>query len=120
MDAVVLDGELNLVAQSETEFELLISEGGEAETITFDGDLDLIVNFDAEFELLIPESGEVGIVTTLREGYPEYTGETVITPSLERQTLATNMTTVRTDIIIEPIPSNYGLITWNGTTLTVS
>lgn len=90
------------------------------DTVVLDGDLNLIVNFDAEFDLLIPEGGEVGVITTLREGYPEYTGETVITPSLERQTLATNMTTVRTDIIIEPIPSNYGLITWNGSTLTVS
>lgn len=120
MEAVVLDGELNLIAQSETGFELLISEGGEAEVITLDGDLNLDVHSDAEFELLIPESGEVGVITTLREGYPEYTGSTVVTPSRERQTLATAMKAVLSDIIIEPVPHNYGLISWDGSTLTVS
>ncbi len=51
---------------------------------------------------------------------PQYTGPTVITPTSSEQVLATSDKTILTDIIIEPIPSNYGLITWNGSTLTVS
>lgn len=49
-----------------------------------------------------------------------YDGETTVTPSAEVQTLRTGGTVLLTDIIVNPIPSNYGLITWNGATLTVS
>lgn len=49
-----------------------------------------------------------------------YAGETTVTPSAETQTLRTGGTVLLEDIIINPIPSNYGLITWNGATLTVS
>ena len=53
--------------------------------------------------------------------FPEqYDGPTTITPGPEAQTLATAELVVPADIIIEPIPSNYGLITWDGATLTVS
>lgn len=51
---------------------------------------------------------------------PEYHGAVTVTPSNERQTLTTHDLYVVDDIIIEPIPDNYGLITWNGSTLTVS
>lgn len=49
-----------------------------------------------------------------------YTGEYTITPTTETQTLATANKTLTRDIVINPIPSNYGLITWNGSTLMVS
>ena len=51
---------------------------------------------------------------------PHYSGEYEITPTAEQQTIAINGMVADADIIIDPIPSNYGLITWNGTTLTVS
>lgn len=51
---------------------------------------------------------------------PQYTGPTVITPTTSEQVLQTADKAILTDIIIEPIPSNYGLITWDGSTLTVS
>ena len=54
------------------------------------------------------------------ESVPKYDGETNITPTTEQQILATSGKAVLRDIIIDPIPSNYGLITWNGSTLTVS
>lgn len=51
---------------------------------------------------------------------PAFPGPYVVTPSSEAQTLETaNMTTTE-NIIINPVPSNYGLITWNGSFLTVS
>lgn len=51
---------------------------------------------------------------------PDYTGATIITPSRSAQTLYTSGKAVNSNITINPIPSNYGLITWNGATLTVS
>ena len=49
-----------------------------------------------------------------------YTGDTDITPSDTVRTLLTNGKMLLADITIEPIPSNYGRITWNGSVLTVS
>lgn len=49
-----------------------------------------------------------------------YTGDYEVTPSSETQTLSTNGLFMQADVIINPIPSNYGLITWDGSTLTVS
>lgn len=62
---------------------------------------------------------EVGIVTA-SGGYPDYVGPYTITPSQSAQTLSTADKHTTADIIINPIPNNYGLITWNGSTLTVS
>ena len=76
---------------------------------------------DGELSLNIPMDGEVGTVTKVVEhDLPTYTGETVITPSTTEQVLATAQKVVTRNIVINPIPSNYGLITWNGSTLTVS
>ena len=53
--------------------------------------------------------------------YPEaYTGETTVTPTRETQTLQTEGLMVMSNIIVNPIPSNYGLVTYNGSILTVS
>ena len=79
------------------------------------------VVLDGELSLNIPMDGEVGTVTKVVEhDLPVYTGETVITPSTTEQVLATAEKVVTRNIVINPIPSNYGLITWNGSTLTVS
>ena len=51
---------------------------------------------------------------------PSYEGEYEVTPSEETQTLATDSLYMRGNITINPIPNNYGLITWNGSTLMVS
>ena len=52
--------------------------------------------------------------------YSVYTGVTEVTPSASTQTLSTAGLVVQSDITVNPIPSNYGLITWNGSFLTVS
>lgn len=51
---------------------------------------------------------------------PEYGGPYEVTPAAEAQSLETADTVLTDHIIIHPIPSNYGLISWNGSTLTVS
>lgn len=51
---------------------------------------------------------------------PSYEGDYEFTPTSETQTVAIEGLMARQDIVINPIPSNYGLITWNGSTITVS
>ena len=59
-------------------------------------------------------------VIVIHEGEVPYTGRYTFTPSEETQTVSIQGKTASRDIIINPIPNNYGLITWNGAILTVS
>lgn len=53
--------------------------------------------------------------------YPEsYKGSYNIVPSLHRQIVKVKGLYATEDIIVEKIPDNYGLITWNGSFLKVS
>ena len=82
-------------------------------------------HFDVTF------SEEAPFVCTLDEGSDfdvdfgaavekEYRGTYSVTPSAEQQTLATANRVLTQNVVIEAIPNNYGLITWNGAELTVS
>ena len=51
---------------------------------------------------------------------PVYAGAYEIAPTAEQQTIPVHGFRFEQDLIIDPIPSNYGLITWDGVTLTVS
>lgn len=55
-----------------------------------------------------------------RIGGQAYAGPYTVTPTTSTQTLTTSGKTMNQDVVVDPIPSNYGLITWNGSTLTVS
>ena len=59
------------------------------------------------------------IIREIVGGEP-YEGSYTVTPTSGTQTLPTNGKLLARDLTINPIPSNYGLITWNGSTLTVS
>ena len=70
-----------------------------------------------------PAQADVSTSTQITRDLVErnpYTGEYSITPSAEVQTLETNGLRMTDNITIQPIPQNYGLITWNGSTITVS
>ena len=68
--------------------------------------------------------GDHGVSGTITVGgssdLPEYEGSYTITPGAEAQTLQTAYHVPVENIVVEAIPSNYGLITWNGSYLTVS
>lgn len=49
-----------------------------------------------------------------------YSGPYIVVPSKYAQVLNTENKFLNSDITVEAIPSNYGLITWNGSILTVS
>lgn len=48
-----------------------------------------------------------------------YTGEYTVTPGEEEQTLPTEGLVMEQNVTVEPIPSSYGRITWDGNTLRV-
>lgn len=84
-------------------------------TVTFDKPK---LNISAASEALSTSTG-----TPVARSYvqvPPYEGNYAVTPSAETQVLQTSGLRMTDNITIEPIPSNYGLITWNGSTITVS
>ena len=60
------------------------------------------------------------IRTVYRDERPAYDGPYSVTPSAEAQTLETNGKRMTGDVVVDPIPSNYGLVTWNGAYITIS
>ena len=64
---------------------------------------------------------EVGCDFVIVSGLNErYDGSYEFTPGDTEQTIPIADKTATADIIIKPIPSNYGKISWNGSVLTVS
>ena len=59
------------------------------------------------------------VTTGVMVGGVPYSGTYSITPSEEAQTLQTSMRTLSGDVTIQPIPSNYGRIAWDGSKITV-
>lgn len=51
---------------------------------------------------------------------PAYEGSYELTPSAEAQTILTKGLRMTDDLTIAPIPTNYGLITYDGSVITVS
>ena len=106
-----------------------------AQSITFDliSDVTIMqlsnddsISFELEnaqavtFELAQVSELNATLETPTVIGARQYEGSYTVTPTTQRQTLSTANKLMTDDVTIEPIPSNYGLITWNGSTLTVS
>lgn len=51
---------------------------------------------------------------------PSYGGPYEVTPSAETQILKTDALYMNGDVVINPVPSNYGLITYDGSGIRVS
>lgn len=51
---------------------------------------------------------------------PAYEGAYTVVPGTVAQVLRTGGKAMAEDVTVEPIPQNYGLITWNGSIITVS
>lgn len=85
----------------------------------FDGDLNVIEILDGDAALVEVYDGELSEFVGV-ENSQVYSGPAEFTPSADAQTIHTAGLLVGEDIIIDPIPSNYGLITWNGSTIKVS
>ena len=90
------------------------------DTIVFGGDWspELVIDGDCSLDLI--QDGSAQVVTAIRGGYPIWSGETEFTPAQEEQIIPTAGFLMSENIIIKPIPNSYGLISWNGSVLTVS
>ena len=79
---------------------------------------------DEEYIDLLLDESEIEIELSMEdEGvgkYPVYTGKYEITPSLETQTLETAYRVLTSNVVIAPIPNNYGKISYDGSTLYIT
>ena len=66
------------------------------------------------------EWGEDEYVRVVNANAEEYAGPYEATPTASAQTFPTTGKLMTADFVVNPIPSNWGLITWNGSTITVS
>lgn len=85
---------------------------------TLSGTLSPVETIIGELSPIGSLEGELTIPKIIEK--EEYQGSLEVTPSDETQTLMTADKVVARNIIINPIPSNYGRITWNGRVITVS
>lgn len=75
--------------------------------------------FKASFAEADNLSANFGEITEVISG-DVYDGPYTVTPGEARIVLDTGRKNMAQDLVVEPIPSNYGKITWNGETLSVS
>ena len=116
-------GELDLTITLDGDEELLNVIDGDVDTSLFYyGDVYTSNKFSGEIDTSLHYDGELGIFIKVSSGGggDPYTGQTVVTPTDYTQVLYTFGKTVGDNITINPIPSNYGKIGWNGAWLTVS
>ena len=66
------------------------------------------------------QSAKVSISSPIVPLSIPYTGSYEFTPSATEQIISVGGKTPSQDIRINPIPNNYGLITWNGAYLHIS
>lgn len=78
--------------------------GDESFTATFQSGQ----TFGTTFQTVVEVQGDV------------FTGSYEVTPSAETQILETAHLNMAENLVINPIPNNYGLIMWDGSTITVS
>ncbi len=67
-----------------------------------------------------PVAVDVGVATETYRDREPYTGEYEATPTAFAQVFATAGKSMASDFTVNPIPNNYGLITYDGSTITVS
>lgn len=84
--------------------------------------LDVVGNEPIKMGVKSPSSkASMGVAAPIVVGLlPEYEGSYDFTPTEDMQILNTKDKQTRENIVINPIPQNYGLITYNGSTITVS
>lgn len=80
------------------------------------------VVFGSEETFVCGMQDETAFTVSMGEAFlpEEYHGSVDVTATTSVQILETQGKLLADNIIVEPIPDNYGLITWNGSILTVS
>ena len=84
-------------------------------------DILLVIADDDELSLCIEDNDEnITLELGSESSYPTYTGETEFTPTQSVQVAFTGGKVVLDNITINPIPSNYGLVTYHANIITIS
>lgn len=83
---------------------------------------DVTVNFNEEqsFNCAFNDGGAFNVDFGTTPTQSDYNGPYEVTPTENTQILPTSDKVLAANIVVNPIPNNYGLITWNGSTITVS
>jgi len=85
---------------------------------------DLVLLLDEEEDIVLEDDQGDDLILEdadpYRQEYDEYTGPTVFTPGRQAQIVLTARKVVLTDIRINPIPQNYGLVSYDGSVITIS
>ena len=96
-------------------------DGSQEDLQSIEGNIEDEIRTDGDSDILTPIDGVDGIVYRTGSDQEEiYDGPHEVTPGQTVQTLYTADKMLVRNIIVNPIPSNYGLIEWNGSYLTVS
>lgn len=93
-------------------------DGTITDVVQITGTLSEVESVSGNLSVVETISGTVTVPTVIRPDY--YEGDYEITPTSTTVVLETNSLIMNGNITVNPIPTNYGLITWNGATLTVS
>lgn len=77
-------------------------------------------NTSAEITLTTPRKQGITIEVNGGGGGEPYPGPYEVTPTRETQVLRTAQKMAQRNIVVNPIPHDWGHITWDGSVLTVS
>lgn len=75
---------------------------------------------DGDPRIALHEDAQEAVPLITENASPPYAGDYLVTPTTTEQVLMTGGTYLKDHIHVAAIPSNYGLIGWNGSVLTVS
>ena len=87
-------------------------------------DYRISLSVDDYAEATLAVDDDVGMNLALSDPYINggrpYEGDYEVTPTQQTQVLPTQGRSMAQNVVINSIPHNYGLITWNGSSLMVS
>lgn len=85
--------------------------------------INLTVNDPSVISLTVGGASDIAMTidgAVYRDDHERYEGSYIFTPSNTAQVIETKNLILDKNITVEAIPSNYGLVTWDGSTITVS
>lgn len=83
-------------------------------------DVTVDFNEDQAFDCSFNDGGAFDVDFGTTPTQSDYDGPYEVTPTEQEQTLLTSDKVLAANVVVKPIPNNYGLITWNGSTIKVS
>lgn len=114
---------MDVIFNASEQFNVSLENEGNFSVNFLEQSMEITFVADDSFETLFSEGETFDCEFNMGGGgrsADEYHGSYRVTPSLQTQTLNTKDKILIANVTVDPIPNNYGLITWDGSTLTVS